>query len=55
MAAAWAGTCRLGAFRAGNGETSTTVELDGETGRLLLTAVISPAGQLRQAGLLVRP
>jgi serine-type D-Ala-D-Ala carboxypeptidase/endopeptidase len=53
MAAAWAGPCRVGAFRAGNGETSTTVELDGETGRLLLTAVISPAGHLRQADILV--
>jgi hypothetical protein len=53
MAAAWAGRCRVGAFRAGNGETSTTVELDGETGRLLLAAVINPAGQLRQAGILV--
>jgi serine-type D-Ala-D-Ala carboxypeptidase/endopeptidase len=55
MAAAWAGPCRLGAFRAGNGETSTTVQLDGETGRLLLAAVISPAGHLRQADILVRP
>jgi hypothetical protein len=55
MAAAWAGPCRLGAFRAGNGETSTTVQLDGETGRLLLAAAISPAGHLRQADILVRP
>ena len=55
MAAAWAGPCRLGAFRAGNGETSTTVQLEGETGRLLLAAVISPAGHLRQADILVRP
>jgi serine-type D-Ala-D-Ala carboxypeptidase/endopeptidase len=53
MAAAWAGPCRVGAFRAGNGQTSTTVELDGETGRLLLAAVISPAGHLRQADILV--
>jgi len=55
MAAAWAGPCRPGAFRAGNGETSTTVELDGETGRLLLTATVSPDGQLRQADILIRP
>jgi len=54
MAAAWAGPCRLGAFRAGNGETSTTVQLEGETGRLLLAAVISPAGHLRQADILVQ-
>jgi CubicO group peptidase (beta-lactamase class C family) len=55
MAAAWAGPCRVGAFRAGNGETSTTVELDGDTGRLQLAVVISPAGHLRQADILVRP
>lgn len=54
MAAAWAGPCRVGAFRAGNGETSTAVDLDGETGRLLLAAVISPAGHLRQADILIR-
>ncbi len=55
MAAAWAGHCRMGAFRAGDGENSTTVELDGETGRLLLTVVISPAGHVRQADILVCP
>jgi CubicO group peptidase (beta-lactamase class C family) len=55
MAAAWTGPCRLGAFRAGNGETSTMVELEGETGRLLLSVVISPAGHLRQADILVCP
>ncbi|HEY6278965.1 MAG TPA: serine hydrolase domain-containing protein [Streptosporangiaceae bacterium] len=55
MAAAWTGPCRVGAFRAGNGQTSSTVELDGETGRLLLSVVISRAGHLRQADILVRP
>src|SRR5215831_17431044 len=33
MTAAWAGRCHPGAFRAGNGERSTSVELDGETAR----------------------
>jgi serine-type D-Ala-D-Ala carboxypeptidase/endopeptidase len=55
MAAVWAGPCRVRAFRAGNGETSSTVELDGETGRLLLSVVISPDGHLRQADVLVCP
>ena len=43
MAAAWAGHCQPGAFRAGNGATSVTVELDGETGRLILTVLVDPA------------
>ncbi|MBO0809731.1 MAG: hypothetical protein J2P32_15660, partial [Actinobacteria bacterium] len=42
MAAAWAGRCRLGALRAGNGETTATVELDGETGRLVLAVSLDP-------------
>jgi CubicO group peptidase (beta-lactamase class C family) len=41
-AAAWAGPCRPGAFRAGNGETRSTVELDGETARLTLGIVLHP-------------
>jgi CubicO group peptidase (beta-lactamase class C family) len=49
MAGAWAGRCRPGAFRAGNGERSTTVELDGETARLVLAVVIDADGHLRQA------
>jgi serine-type D-Ala-D-Ala carboxypeptidase/endopeptidase len=51
MAAAWAGPCRPGAFRAGNGETAVTVELDGETARLILAVVADPAGHLHQADL----
>lgn len=42
MAAAWAGRCRLGAVRTGNGETTATVELDGETGRLVLAVSLDP-------------
>jgi hypothetical protein len=55
MAGAWAGRCRLGVFRAGNGETSTTVELDGERARLVLAVVAGGAGQLRQAEIVLSP
>ena len=55
MAAAWAGRCHRGAFRAGNGERSTTVELDGETARLVLAVVIDAAGHLRQADITLIP
>jgi hypothetical protein len=48
VSAAWAGRCRRGAFLAGNGATSTTVELDGQTARLTVAVVIDPAGQLQQ-------
>jgi len=50
MAAAWAGPCQLGAFRAGDGETSATVELDGQHARLTLAIDVDPAsGELHQA------
>ncbi len=55
MAGAWAGPCRQGAFRAGNGERSTVVELDGETARLVLAVVVDAAGQLRQADITLSP
>jgi len=55
MAGAWAGHCRPGAFRAGHGERSTTVELDGDPARLVLVVVLDAAGHLRQADLLLRP
>jgi CubicO group peptidase (beta-lactamase class C family) len=48
VAAAWAGRCRPGAFCAGNGETSSTVELDGESARLILGVVVDPAEHLLQ-------
>jgi hypothetical protein len=48
MAAAWAGPCRAGACRAGDGETSVTVELDGEFTRLLLAVAVDRAGGLLQ-------
>jgi hypothetical protein len=46
MAAGWAGSCRLGALRAGNRETTATTEIDGETGRLVLAISIDPATPL---------
>jgi hypothetical protein len=48
MAAAWAGPCRVGACRAGDGETSVTVDLDGEFTRLLLAVAVDRAGGLLQ-------
>jgi CubicO group peptidase (beta-lactamase class C family) len=55
VAGAWAGRCRPGVFRAGNGETSTTVELAGERARLVLTVVAGGGGQLRQAEIMLSP
>jgi serine-type D-Ala-D-Ala carboxypeptidase/endopeptidase len=55
MAAAWAGRCRPGAFRAGSGDQSTTVELEGATARLLLAVAVDAAGHLRQADLMLIP
>jgi CubicO group peptidase (beta-lactamase class C family) len=50
MAAAWAGKCRLGAFKAGDGIASVTVELVGEYAALTLALIVDPAsGLLRQA------
>jgi len=54
-AAAWAGRCHQGAFRAGHGDRSTTVELDGATAKLVLVVAVDAAGHLRQADLLLRP
>jgi CubicO group peptidase (beta-lactamase class C family) len=50
MAAVWTGRCRLGAFRAGDGTVSTSVELAGEHATIALTLLVNPAtGELRQA------
>jgi CubicO group peptidase (beta-lactamase class C family) len=49
-AAAWAGQCRLGVYRAGDGTASAVVELVGEYAALTLAVAINPAdGALRQA------
>jgi serine-type D-Ala-D-Ala carboxypeptidase/endopeptidase len=51
-AAAWAGTCRPGPFRAGDGTSTVTVDLTGEHTSLSLTIAIDPAtGLLRQLGI----
>jgi hypothetical protein len=49
MAAGWAGRCRPGAVLAGDGDTTVTVELDGETAGLVLAVAADVAGRLRQA------
>jgi CubicO group peptidase (beta-lactamase class C family) len=55
MAAAWAGRCVPTALRAGNGESTATIELAGETGTLSLAVTVDPAaGQLQEADLLLR-
>jgi CubicO group peptidase (beta-lactamase class C family) len=47
-AAAWAGRCQPSALRGGDGETRSTVELAGETARLILSVVVDPAEHLLQ-------
>jgi hypothetical protein len=50
MAAGWAGRCAPGLFRAGDGERSATVELDGEHAKLTLAVTVDPATkELQQA------
>jgi CubicO group peptidase (beta-lactamase class C family) len=53
MAAVWAGPCRLGAYRAGDGAAAVAVELVGEHATLTLTLIVDPAsGLVRQADIL---
>jgi len=50
MAAVWAGNCAAGAYQAGNGSSSTAVELVGEHATVTLSLLVNPAtGELRQA------
>ena len=50
MAAAWTGTVGTGAYRAGDGAASVTVELEGEHAPALLTLAVDPStGALRVA------
>jgi hypothetical protein len=50
LAAVWAGTCRPGAFRAGDGRASVTVELTGEFAPLHLAVTVGPEdGLIHQA------
>jgi CubicO group peptidase (beta-lactamase class C family) len=54
-ASAWAGQCRPGAFRSGDGETSASIELDGATAKLTLAISVDPAEHLlQQADITVR-
>ncbi len=55
MAGVWAGRCVPFAFRGGNGETSATVELDGEHARLTLTIATAGAGLIQQADIALGP
>jgi CubicO group peptidase (beta-lactamase class C family) len=48
MAAVWAGTCRVGACRAGDGSAAVAVELTGAHGTLTLALVIDPDTRLLQ-------
>jgi hypothetical protein len=50
MAAVWAGKCAAGAYLAGNGSSSTAVELVGEHATVTLSLLVNPTtGELRQA------
>ena len=50
MAAAWAGRCELGAYRAGDGASAVSVELAGEHATVVLTLLVNPVtSELRQA------
>jgi len=53
MAAAWAGECRLEAWKAGDGAASTTVDLTGDHAPLTLSLLVDPpSGTLRQLDIL---
>jgi hypothetical protein len=45
LTAAWAGPCQLDCYQAGNGSTSATVLLSGQSGSAELTAEISESGR----------
>ena len=50
MAAAWTGPCVAGAYRAGDGDASVSVELSGDHATVTLSLLINPATvELRQA------
>ncbi|HEY2551267.1 MAG TPA: serine hydrolase domain-containing protein [Streptosporangiaceae bacterium] len=52
VAAAWAGPCTPGAYSAGDGDATVTVELEGQRARLLLTVTVDERrGELREAGI----
>ena len=47
QAAAWAGACQPGAYRAGDGATTATIELAGDFAPLLLAVTVSADGQVQ--------
>jgi CubicO group peptidase (beta-lactamase class C family) len=53
MAAAWAGACTAGAFRAGDGASSVTVELAGEFAPLLLAVTVGADGHIQLADVML--
>jgi hypothetical protein len=54
MGSAWAGPCRPGVWRAGDGAATTAVELAGQHATLTLSLVVDPvSGLLRQADILL--
>jgi len=56
VAAAWAGRCTAGAFRGGDGESGTAVELEGQSGRVVLAVTVDETGEvLRQADVTLLP
>ncbi len=56
MAAAWAGQVTRGAYQAGDGTSSTTVELVGQHATVALSLLVNPAtGALRQADVTLLP
>jgi CubicO group peptidase (beta-lactamase class C family) len=55
MAGAWSGRVVADAYRAGDGVTSTTVQLEGEHARLTLSVAVDSSGVLRQADVSLEP
>lgn len=53
-ARAWAGRCRPGALRSGDGERFASVEFDGEAAGLILQVAVAPDGLLWQADIALR-
>ena len=56
LATAWAGRCSAGTYRSGDGESTATVELDGESGQAVLAVSVDPDTEsLRQATITLLP
>ena len=55
MAGAWSGRVVADGYRAGDGVTSTTVQLHGQHARLRLSVIVDSSGILRQADVSLEP